>query len=125
MRRQRSTILILLICFGLTAYAQEASNATLTEQDITVQEPLSNTNKIELYPNPAVDYLIVQLSNSNLDNAKFEIRSLLGTQMSITAEDLGNGRFRFPVKDFATGYYFVVVEDETARFKKAYRFLKN
>jgi len=125
MRRQRFNILILLLCFGFVAAAQDTSGVAMAEQDITVREEILNSNKIELYPNPAVDFLIVQISNSSLENAKFEIRSLLGTQMTVTSEDLGGGRYRFPVKDFSTGYYFVVVEDEKQRFKKAFRFLKN
>lgn len=126
MIRQAYTILLLTLFFGVVAIAQDGSNLTVrAEQNLIVPDFLDNSNRVDLYPNPAEDFLIVQVSNSNLENAKFQVRSLIGTQMSVSPEDLGDGKYRFPVKDFASGYYFVVVEDELARFKKAFRFLKN
>lgn len=82
-------------------------------------------NKIDIYPNPAVEFLVIQVSNSTLENIEFELHSIIGNQMSINVQDLGQGKFRIPVENFATGYYFVVVKDEEMRFKRAYKFLKD
>ncbi|MEM9325673.1 MAG: T9SS type A sorting domain-containing protein [Bacteroidota bacterium] len=122
MRQHRLYISILFFCFVLTVQAQDVNDQNVEAQEVSVRENLVQETTVELYPNPAVDFLVVQVSSESLDNVKFEIRSLLGTQMLVTPEILGDGRYRFPVKDFATGYYFVVVEDETT--KKAQRFLK-
>lgn len=101
-------------------------------QDVVVSAEGAFTNKsvelnnlIEIYPNPATEYLIVEIGNSTLNDAVFEMRSIIGNKIQIRPVELGNGRFRIPVKNFTTGYYFVVVKDEEARFKKAFRFLKN
>jgi predicted amidohydrolase len=84
---------------------------------------INMNNTIELYPNPTVDYLIVNIKNSTLQNAKIEIHSLIGTEIFVNPEDLGNGKFKIPVKDFASGYYLVVVKDDQARYKVARKFL--
>ncbi len=86
---------------------------------------ISQENKIDIYPNPAVEFLVVQVSNSTLENIEFELHSIIGNQMSINIQDLGQGKFRIPVDNFATGYYFLVVKDEKMRFKRAYKFLKD
>ncbi len=117
---------MLISCAFLT-HAQRNSDPLIAtpEQALTITEQLDNKNKIEVYPNPAVDFLLVQISNSELRDVKFEVRSLLGSEMHVQIEELGAGKYRFPVQDFSTGYYFIIVKDEATRFKKAFRFLKS
>ena len=79
---------------------------------------------ISVYPNPAVEYLMVQV-DSDLKNAKFELNSMIGNKLVIQPEEMGNGKYRIPVKQLATGYYFLIVKNEDKRFKKAFKFLKN
>ncbi|MEQ9052822.1 MAG: T9SS type A sorting domain-containing protein [Marinoscillum sp.] len=109
----------------LSAWSQSGAGNVVSAETNFYNQPLDISNKIEIYPNPAVEYVIVEISNSTLTNTEFEMHSIIGNEIKITPEEIGNGRFRVPVKDFATGYYFLVVKDEVSRFKKAYRFLKN
>ena len=123
MRRQRFNILILAMCFATFAFGQDVNGGGQDDTASAGQELSVKAIDVDVYPNPAVDFLVVQLSDSReSDNVKFQIRSLLGTEMIVTPENLGNGQFRFPVKDFATGYYFVIVEHDVSRF--AIRWLK-
>jgi len=101
--------------------AQSASGDTKDD----IFNTLDQENKIDIYPNPAVEYLIVQISSSDLENAEFEMHSIIGNKMNIDVRELGNGKYRIPVESFSTGYYFLVVKDEETRFKKAYKFLKD
>lgn len=117
-------IVSLAVLFSLSAWGQSYDRNTAGAENNFYNQSLDNHNKIEIYPNPAVDYLVVQVNNSTLVDTEFEMHSIIGTELKIEVEELGNGRFRVPVKDFATGYYFLVVKDEASRFKKAYRFLK-
>lgn len=110
--------LLILLCFFVRA--QEDDNGVESGFGNDVQK-----NHIITYPNPAVKVLNVQISNSTLENIEFELHSIIGNQMSIRVEDLGNGKYKIPVEGLATGYYFLVVIDEEARFKKAYKFLKD
>ncbi|MEL6562464.1 MAG: T9SS type A sorting domain-containing protein [Bacteroidota bacterium] len=99
-------------------------------QDIGLESRLSNSsltvkNKIEVYPNPAVEFLIVQISNSEMENVEFEMYSLIGNKIVIKPEQIGTDKYRISVKDFSSGYYFILVKDEKKRFEKALKFLKN
>lgn len=99
-------------------------------QDIGLESRLSNSsltvkNKIEVYPNPAVEFLIVQISNSEMENVEFEMYSLIGNKVIIKPEQIGTDKYRISVKDFSSGYYFILVKDEKKRFEKALKFLKN
>ena len=98
--------------------------ATFTTVAQTTGDDLSQEAKISIYPNPAVEYLIIELDNT-LKNTKFELNSMIGNKIYIEPEDLGYGKFRIQLKDFSTGYYFLIVKDEDSRFRKAYKFLKN
>tara|TARA_B100000609_G_C17022326_1_gene334374 strand:+ start:16 stop:390 length:375 start_codon:yes stop_codon:yes gene_type:complete len=118
------TILSFALLFSFAIIAQETSTEVNPEINFSNQS-LNTENQIEIYPNPAADYIVIELTNSSLENIDFEMHSIIGNSISITFEDLGQDRYKIPVKDFASGYYFLVVKDEIARFKKAYKFLKS
>lgn len=125
MKHRLSILLLGFLFAGTFAFAQEGNNSQdPDEKDIIVQDFLDKANRIDIYPNPAQEYLIVQITNSNVQDLKFEIRSLLGQEMIVVPEDLGNGKYRFPVKDFAVGYYFVIVKDTQGIINVANKFLK-
>ena len=113
-------ILSLALVLTTALKAQQVTSASTVVSQVSPQE-----NIIDVYPNPAVEYIQVQITNSTLENIEFELHSIIGNMMSIEVIDLGQGKYRIPVKNFATGYYFVVVKDEEMRFKRAYKFLKD
>ena len=80
--------------------------------------------KVDIYPNPAVDVLMVQI-DGDISQTTFELNSMIGNRVVIKPEEVGTGRYKIPVKDLATGYYFLVIKDEEKRFKKAFKFLKH
>ncbi len=114
------SIAILSICLLLGV----ASTAQNDDRNTRPYQPEINFNQIELFPNPAVEFVIVDIKDSNLKNVKIELRSMIGNKLRIEVERIGPNRYRIPMKDFATGYYFVVVKDEILRFNKAYKILK-
>lgn len=124
MNFRRDIIFLLFLAFGFFATAQDGRNTSDPEErDVIVQDFLDKANRIDVYPNPATEYLIVQISNSNLQDVEFEVRSLLGTEMIVVPEDLGNGKYRFQVKDFSVGYYFMIVKDTQGVLRVAQKFL--
>jgi len=84
----------------------------------------SQEAKVSLYPNPVVDVLMVQIEG-DLSQTTFELNSMIGNKVVIRPEEVGIGRYKIPVKDLATGYYFLIIKDKEQRFKKAYKFLKH
>jgi len=79
--------------------------------------------QISVYPNPAQDFIMVQLDD-DLRNVKFELNSMIGNKLLIQPEEVGYGKYKIPVKDLSTGYYFLIIKNEEKRFKKASKFLK-
>ena len=102
------------------------SFAALLSLSAFSQDRLSDDQKtkISIYPNPAVEHLMVQI-DGEIKNAKFELNSMIGNKLVIKPEEMGAGKYKIPVKELATGYYFLIVKDEDKRFKKAFKFLKH
>lgn len=115
----------LALFLSMTALSQSNGDLVVSAESKFYNQSLDPSNKIEIYPNPAVEYLIFEIDNSTLERIEFELHSIIGNEVKITPEEISSGKYRIPVKDFASGYYFLVVKDEVSRFKKAYKFLKN
>ena len=81
--------------------------------------------KIDIYPNPATDFLMVDMSELASESVSFELRSMIGNSIRINPEKVGFDSYRIPIKEYATGYYFLIIQDDKARFKKAIKFLKH
>jgi len=117
-------LIILTFALALTG-AVAAQDVEVVSRSSTISELELQENVIDIYPNPAVRFITVNVKNSTLKNTEFEIHSIIGNRMTIKVLDLGQGKYRVPVEHFATGYYFLVVKDEETRFKRAYKFLKD
>ena len=118
--------LIVFCLFFLLSQSLVGQKANYINVESDPQKDLTSSIKqIDIYPNPANEYLFVQTSISLSENTEFELRSLLGTYMTVQPENLGNGKYRFQIKDFPVGYYFIIVRNEKTLFKKAIKFLKS
>ena len=115
---------ILTLFFALAGLSQANS------QDISLENRLANSslslkNKVEVYPNPAVEFLIVEIENSDLNSVEFEMYSLIGNKVTIQPEEIAQDKYKISVKGFSSGYYFLRIKDDKNRFEKALKFLKN
>jgi hypothetical protein len=85
-----------------------------------------------LYPNPAVDYLYVRIDllKNRFDAPDFEVRNILGNEMSIRVEEYKADTYRIPVSEFPSGYYLLTITcndcstTEQSNYKESYKFLK-
>lgn len=108
----------LALSIGLGALAQSA------EVQLKVDEGIKPSNKVNLYPQPATEFVIVKIENSTLEDAKFELYNIIGTPVKVDVEELNNGEYKIWLKDLNTGYYMVVIKDTSTRYQKAFKFLK-
>lgn len=121
----KKTILFVALAFGLVvSRAQDSSSSTSVESPEFSNSVIEIKNQIEIYPNPSVNFLVIEIKNSELERVEFEMRSIIGNKVHIIPEEIGRNKYRINVKDFSTGYYFLVVKDEFTRFKEAHKFLK-
>ncbi|WP_422361749.1 T9SS type A sorting domain-containing protein [Reichenbachiella sp.] len=117
---------VVLLLAATSAWAQDSTSATTftAESIIFENESLDFSNQIEVYPNPSIDYIVVNIRNSTLRETSFELHSIIGNTVKVDAENVGSDKYRINIKNFNPGYYFVVVKDDFSQFKEAYKFLK-
>lgn len=123
-------LLILLSALGYSVQAQVRTNSSSSVLNQSgefsfygdkVIDPRSN---VRLFPNPAVEYLIIEINSESLNNVSFELNNIIGNTFLIRSEALGNNRYKVYVKDLRPGYYFITLKDEDSSYKRTYRFLK-
>lgn len=112
---------------GVNAHAQSADSGedVLTENSFRQPSGFDLKNQIEIYPNPAVEFLMIEIKDSDLANVEFEMHSIIGNTIKIEPEEVAKDTYKISVKNFNSGYYFLIVKDEYTRYKKAIKFLKN
>lgn len=120
--------LSVLTLLGVSGYAQsvdDRSTVSTTEGSFSETHLVELKNQIDVYPNPAVEFLMVEIKDSDLSNVEFEMHSIIGNTIQIEPEEVAKDTYKISVKNFNTGYYFLIVKDEYTRYKKAIKFLKN
>ncbi|MCU0397871.1 MAG: T9SS type A sorting domain-containing protein [Cyclobacteriaceae bacterium] len=101
-----------------------ASHAQVREELNLYQERPSLTKSISVYPNPAVDFVEVGLDQLNANTVKLSVYNIIGNEVKVESEVIDEHKIRIRVKDFASGYYLVALQDEQTKFKGIYKFLK-
>ena len=107
------------ITFALGSYAQSGQDFVSFGDELLVQK-----NKVEIFPNPSVDYLNVHIKNSDLSKTELIIHSIIGNQYAIEVENVGPEEYRINVQDLPKGYYLLSIKDATSNFSKTFKFLK-
>ncbi|MBT1704976.1 T9SS type A sorting domain-containing protein [Chryseosolibacter indicus] len=85
---------------------------------------VSAAQSVELFPNPAVEYLDVTIQHLPVGKVRVAVHNILGNPMPIETEIIDEHRIRVRVKDLAAGYYLLAVKDDDSKFKGAFKFLK-
>ena len=78
-----------------------------------VQESFDTDTKMELYPNPAVDYVTVTVKN-NSGNRTYNIYNLFGKNVKKGKLSLSN---EIAISDLATGVYIISVRDGEEEYR--------
>ncbi len=123
-------LFISLAFFGNQAVAQVRSSNTSPlysqskEHTFSGDRIIDPRSDVKLYPNPAVEFLIVEINSQELTNVSFELNNIIGSTFEIRSESLGSNRYKIYVKDLHQGYYFLTIKDANSSYKRAYRFLK-
>ena len=103
-----------------------ASHKALAQSDFPTfgDTALESENHIEIYPNPAVEYINIEIKDSNLTNTKIVLHNIIGNQIEVLPEKISDNKYRIEVKDLSPGYYLLSIKDPVIDFKKTYKFMK-
>ncbi len=108
--------LLFILIFLAFAFAGNAQ----TKESVSLEKAV----KVQLYPNPTVNYLNINLNTDKLQNVAFELYSLIGSKLTISVEKKADNHYKIPVDRLGAGYYLLIVKDRNQHFKKAYKFQK-
>lgn len=123
----KKTLLLIFTCFFFTAVSQAQSGAggeNGAEMPYFQNDKLIEKNKIDVYPNPAVENIYIKIENSNLEKVEFELFNIIGNSLDIQPEEISKNNFKIKVEEFPAGYYLLIVKDPITRFNQAFKFHK-
>jgi hypothetical protein len=109
-------LIVVLFCLTFSVKAQSV------QEDVSLSQ--NPTSKVELFPNPTIDFLTVRLEGVSVRNLNISLRNIIGNEMPLDVEYLAENEFKVKVKDFGTGYYLIAMQDEKSGFKGTYKFIK-
>ncbi|WP_276369721.1 T9SS type A sorting domain-containing protein [Chryseolinea sp. H1M3-3] len=93
--------------------------------DFGQPERLDIGKSVQIYPNPAPDdFIHVRVEHVNLSEAKVSLHNIIGNEMRVEKDLLDENTLRIKVKDLATGYYLISLNDDKQKLKGIYKFLK-
>jgi len=119
-----STLFILAI-FVQSLFAQDISiDGSKSELPTLNKESLQVETDIELYPNPAIEFLTINLKDSKLKEVQFEVYNIIGNKLSYEMDAINSNSYKLNVKEFNPGYYLLIVKDPVTRYNKAFKFRK-
>ena len=87
-------------------------------------ESLQVEMDVDLFPNPAEDFLNITIKNSSLKNVQIEMYNVIGNKLDLDLDKSSSDTYKVNVKEFHSGYYLLIVKDPISRFNKAYKFRK-
>lgn len=118
-----STLLILITSLG---FAQEADQREgyVGENNELIQKNLDFDQLVEVYPNPAIDYLNIDIHAQDLVKVEFEVYDIIGNAIRVAPEKLTANKYRVPVGDLHSGYYMLIVRDPYSRHREIIKFGK-
>ena len=123
----KKLLLFALISFFVISIV-DAQSTFNEEQNVnfsTLQDDqIISKNKIEIFPNPAVENIYIKIYNSELENIEIELFNIIGNSLSIELEQIENNYFKIKVEDFPPGYYLLIIKDPIKRFNQAFKFHK-
>ena len=118
------TTFLLLISLQLSFAQQISIDDNTSELPKLKKESLKIETEVELYPNPAIEFLNVSLKNSQLKDVRFEMYNIIGNKIDLEIDMVSSDNYKINVKEFHSGYYLLIIRDPITRFNKAFKFRK-
>lgn len=114
---------LVLMVFGVSAF-QLAIAQSQPEIQPQVAQEVNLVRSVHLYPNPATEFVDVQLDHLPAQNVSLTVHNIIGNELQVETEILQEDVIRVKVKELASGYYLLAIKDEASNFRGTYKFLK-
>ena len=112
----KTTLLTLLVLLTSQAFAQNH------DEIFRSNDP---TKTVQVYPNPATaDYLTLKFETPIAKTVKLQFHSIIGTSLDLEHEAIDEYEVKVKVKDLATGYYIIGIQDAQSGSRAIQKFLK-
>jgi len=99
-------------CTVTDAHACSTANGPYQVQAITATEDIEGLNAFELTPNPASDFVNINVAFAQNEKTNIRILDVTGKVMFQNTKDGNAFTLEVPVSDFANGTYFVEIATE-------------
>lgn len=117
-------LLILTFAYQFSFGQNIPDNDNKSELPKMKTESLNIETDVDLYPNPAIEYLNITLKNSQLKKVQIEVYNVIGNKLDFEMDMVSSNSYKLNVKNFHSGYYLLIIKDPVSRFNKAYKFRK-
>ena len=124
---RRSLLITILLTITITVgFAQniDQQEGYVGENNQLIESALDLKQVVEVYPNPAIDFLNIDVNSQELVQVEFEVYDIIGNSISVSPEKLTAGKYRVPVSDLHSGYYMLIVRDPYSRYRQIFKFGK-
>lgn len=90
------------------------SKSNIITNEISNKEIVSDSDfeiieKLDVYPNPADDYIYVKLEKVVEQGLKIEVMSFIGNKMSASSEKVEKNLYKLNLRNIPSGHYYVMV----------------
>lgn len=110
------------IVFFLFVLTFSANGQSREEYD-SQQGPFAS-NAIQIYPNPAIDFVHVRLEKVPARQVTLSVHNIIGNEMRVESEVISENEIRIRVKELDAGYYLLALKDDEEHIRGTYKFLK-
>ena len=117
-------VLLLSLTFNLSNGQNISADDDKSDLAKLKTESLQLEMDVDLYPNPATDYINVTLKNTKLKNVEIEIYNIIGNKLDFELDRTKLNSYKISLKDLHSGYYLLLVKDPISRYNKAFKFQK-
>lgn len=112
------SIFSLFLAISFSGYSQSSSSSSFYAESVPVEK------LVQMYPNPATDYLTIKLQTPNAATMNLAVHSVIGNILELEREVIDDYEVRIRVKDLPSGYYFLSIKEDNSGLKASYKFLK-
>jgi hypothetical protein len=114
---------LVLVVSALSAFQLTMAQSQPEGQPLLAQE-VNPSKSVHLFPNPATEDIYIELAQFPAANVNVTVHTIIGNELQVEKEVVGDNLIRVKVKELAAGYYLLAVKDEESKFRGTYKFLK-